>query len=179
MRVLIMVFLTILLFIVAGCYSTKPSQPPFPLPAVIFHQPDQMLAPRLTDAKSFAAFIQQIQFECESYFLRVHPRSPQTLDIVVIVKPGQQCRFWLAYELPQSNPAIDYTLAENLKRLTAPPVEKGPVSFTLRLLLWGAAEPDTNQLRNLFLPQEWHNTVGTNEVLMVPDGIMSKVWPDK
>jgi len=178
MRVSITVFLTLLTFVtITGCYSNKQSSPPFPLPAVFFHQPDSVLAPRLTDPKSFAAFIQQIQSECDSYFSKIRPRNPQTLDVVVIVKPEQKSRFWLVYQPPVINTLRDQALTERLQRLTPPPVKKGPVSFTLRLLLWGANEPDPSQPRNLFLPQEWHKAAGTNDVPF-PDGIMSKVWPD-
>lgn len=178
MRASITAFLALLLFVVAGCYSSKQSKPPFPLPAILFHQPDEMLVPRLTDPKSFGAFIQQIQFECDSYFSSMRPRSPQTLDVVVVVKPGQKSRFWLVYDPSQANPAGDPALMEKLQKLKPPTVYEGPVSITLRLLLWGATEPDPNQPRNLFLPQEWHEAAGTNE-LLIPDEIMSKVWPDK
>jgi len=149
------------------------------MPAVFLHQPDQMLVPRVKDYQSLATFIKQIQSECDSYYSETRPRGSQTVDVVVVIKPGQKSRFWLVYEPPQSNPARDQGLVENLQRLSPPPVEEDPVSFTLRLLLWGATEPDPKQPRNLFLPQEWHDAVGTNQALLVPDGIMAKIWPDK
>jgi hypothetical protein len=179
MRAVIATLLPFLICFATGCSSCKQSKPPFPLPAIIFHQPDSMLIPRLIDAKSFASFIQQIQLECDSYFSQVPPRGPCTLDVVIVVKPGGRSRFWLVYAPPKTKSAGDQTLIEKLERLTPPPVEEGPVSITMRLLLWDATEPDPNLPRNLILPQEWHDAIGTNDALLIPDEIMPKVWPDK
>src|SRR5215469_10773592 len=83
-------FFAALLFFVltSGCLSSQPQSLPGPTPALLLHQPDPILSDRLKDAKAFAAFIQRIQSECDSYFHSAQPRPPQTLDVVVILKPG-------------------------------------------------------------------------------------------
>jgi len=161
-----------------GCSSTQPQHAPFPQPALMFHQPDEMLSPRLKDAKSFARFVQQIQSECASYYSRANPRNPQTVDVVAVIKPGRKNRFWLAYDPPQRDTSSDKRLLQRLQKISAPPVEDGPVSFSMRLLLWGAREPNPMAPRPLLLPTEWHDAIGTNQAVLVPDGIMPKIWPD-
>jgi hypothetical protein len=164
-----------------GCSSSQrqPRPAAFPQPALLLHQPDPILSDRLKDAKAFAAFVRRIQAESESYFRRAQPRAPQTLDVVIILKPGNRDRFWLVYEPPQSEPVPDRALLKNLQTIYPPPVEKGPVSFTLRFLLWGATEPDPRGPRGPLLPLEWRDAIGTNQNVVIPDGIIPKVWPDK
>jgi hypothetical protein len=176
------IFAALFLFVLTtGCTSSQP-QPPsavFPQPALLLHQPDPILTDRLKDAKTFAAFIRRIQSESDSYFRRAQPRAPQTLDVVVILKPGHRDRFWLVYEPTQPDQAPDRALLKNLQAIYPPPVEKGPVSFSLRFLLWGAVEPDARGPRGPLLPPEWRDAIGTNQNVVIPDGIIPKVWPDK
>jgi hypothetical protein len=175
------IFAVLFLFMLAtGCSSSQPQpRPGAILPAVLLHQPEPILSDRLKDAKAFAAFIQRIQSECDSYFRRARPRAPQTLDVVVLLKPGNQDRFWLVYDPAQTDQAPDRALLKSLQRVNPPPVEKGPVSFSLRFLLWGATEPDARGPRGPLLPPEWRAAIGTNQSVVIPDGIIPKVWPDK
>jgi hypothetical protein len=173
-------FATLLCFALAtGCSSSQPHPDSTPMPAILLHQPDPVLTDRLKDAKALAAFIRRIQSESDSYFRRVQPRAPQTLDVVIMLKPGNRDRFWLAYEPPQSEPAPDLALLKNLQAIYPPAVQNGPVSFSLRFLLWGAAEPDARGPRAPLLPLEWRDAIGTNQNVALPDGIVSKVWPGK
>lgn len=176
------IFAALLLFLLTpGCSSSQPEShfSATPLPVILLHQSDSILSDRLKDAKAFAAFIQRIQSECDSYFRRTKPRAPQTLDVVVMLKPGNRERFWLVYEPSQPEPAPDRALLKTLQSIYPPPVEKGPVSFTLRFLLWGATEPDVRGLRGPLLPPEWRDAISTNQGVVIPDGILPKVWPDK
>ncbi len=164
---------------IAGC-STTPQEPriaAFPLPPIIFHQSDEVVAPRVKDSKAFAAFIRELQSRCDSYFTPMQPGKPQTIDVAVIVKPKNKSRIWLGYEFPPANPTRDRALLDKLKRISAPPVEEGPVSFSMRLLLWGASEPNPRSPRGLFLPTEWRVAIGTNQSIAIPEGIMPKIWP--
>lgn len=171
-------FLSIALLLLTGCASPQSHPAPFPQPALMLHQPDEILSPRLKDAKSFARFVHQIQSECDAYFSKAKLRNPQTVDVVVIIKPKNKSRIWLAYEQPQRDAAPDKRLLQRLQRISAPPVELGPVSFSMRLLLWGAKEPEPWAPRPLFLPAEWHDAIGTNQTVQIPDGIIPKVWPN-
>lgn len=175
-------FTTLLSFVLAtGCSSSQPQSHPgaMPMPAVLLHQPDPILSDRLKDAKAFAAFIQRIQSEIDSYFRRAHPSAPQTLDVVIMLKPGNKDRFWFVYEPPQPNQAPGEALLKRLQNIYPPPVQNGPVSFSLRFLLWGAAEPDARGPRGPLLPPEWRDAIGTNQNVLIPDAIVPKVWPDK
>lgn len=163
--------------ILTGCASNDQLHATDPQPAIIFHQSDEVLSPRLKDAKSFAHYVQEIQSECDSYYSRAKPRNPQTVDVVVVIKPGKKSRFWLAYDQPQSNPAPDKRLLQRLGRIAVPGVEQGPVSFSVRLLLWGAREPNPQTARAMILPTEWRDAMGTNRVVL-PDGILPKIWPE-
>ena len=170
--------LILMALVMTGCTSPQSHHAPFPQPALMLHQPDEILSPRLKDAKSFAHFVHEIQAECDSYFSKAKPRGPQTVDVVVIIKPKNKSRFWLAYDQPQRDAAPDQRLLQRLQRISPPPVEQGPVSFSMRLLLWGAREPEPWAPRPLFLPTEWHDAIGTNQTVQIPDGIMPKIWPD-
>ncbi len=166
---------------IAGC-STTPPEPriaAFPLPPIIFHQPDEVVAPRVKDPKAFATFIRALQSRCDSYFTPMQPGKPQTIDVVVIVKPKNKSRILLAYEFPPANPTRDRALLDKLNRISAPPVEEGPVSFSMRLLLWGATEPNPRVPRGLFLPKEWRETTGTNQSPAIPEGITPQTRPGK
>jgi hypothetical protein len=171
-------YLIVIAFLLSGCASPQSHRAAFPQPALMLHQPNEILSPRLKDAKSFARFVREIQSECDSYYSKAKPRNPQTVDVVVIIKPGKKSRFWLAYDQPQRDAAPDKRLLQRLQKLSVPPIEEGPVSFSMRLLLWGAREPDPQTPRGLFLPQEWHDAIGTNQNVVMPDGIMPRVWPD-
>lgn len=174
------IFAALLCFVLTtGCSSSQSQSPPGPMPAILLHQPDSILSDRLKDAKAFATFIQRIQAECDSYFRHAQPRVPQTLDIVVMLKPQNRDRLWFVYDPPQSNPPPDRALLKTLQGIHPPPVENGPVSFTLRFLLWGAAEPDPRGPRAPLLPSEWRDAIGTNQGVMLPDGVVPKVWPGK
>src|SRR5579864_14386 len=142
--------IAIALLSLIGCSSPQLHPAPFPQPALMLHQPDEMLSPRLKDAKSFARFVQEIQSECDSYYSKTKPRNPLTVDVVVVIKPGNKSRFWLATDQPQSDSALDKRFLQRLQKISAPPVEQGPVSFSLRLLLWGATEPNPMAPRPLF-----------------------------
>lgn len=168
------------LVLTSGCSSSQPEpRPGAMLPALLLHQPDSVLSLRVKDAKAFAAFIQRIQGECDSHFRRAQPRAPQSLDVVVVLKPGNRDRFWFVYDPPQTDQASDRALLKNLQRISPPPVENGPVSFNLRFLLWGATEPDPRGTRGPLLPPEWRAAIGTNQNVVIPDGIISKIWPEK
>lgn len=162
----------------AGCATHQLYHTAFPQPALMLHQPDETLSPRLKDVKSFASFVQQIQSECDSYYSKAKPRDPQTVDVVVVIKPGIKSRFWLAYDQPQRDPEPDKRLLQRLEKIRVPSVEQGPVSFSMRLLLWGAREPNPRTPRPLFLPTEWRDAIGTNRNVVIPDGIMPKIWPN-
>lgn len=170
--------LIVIALLLAGCASPQSHHAAFPQPALMLHQPDEILNPRLKDVKSFARFVQEIQAECDSYYSKAKPGYPQTVDVVVIIKPKNKSRFWLAYDQPQRDAAPDKRLLQRLQKISAPPVEQGPVSFSIRLLLWGAREPDPRTPRPLFLPTAWRDAIGTNQTVQIPEGIMPKVWPD-
>lgn len=172
------VHLIVIALLLAGCASPQAHHAAFPQPVLVMHQPDETLSPRLKDAKAFARFVQAIQSECDSYFSKAKPCDPQTVDVFVVIKPGRKSRFWLAYDPPQHDAAPDKRLLQTLQRIGAPPVEGGPVSFSMRLLLWGAREPEPWAPRPLFLPTEWHDAIGTNQTVQIPDGIMPKIWPN-
>ena len=159
-----------------GCSSPQPQSrsDKIPSPAILLHQPEPILSDRLKDAKAFAAFIERIHSECDSYFRRARPRAPQTLDVVIMLKPGNKGRFWLVYEPPQLEQAPDRALLKTLQGIHPPPVENGPVSFSLRFLLWGATGS-----RGPLLPPEWREAIGTNQNVVLPDDILPKVWPDR
>lgn len=170
--------LIVMAMLLTGCASPLLHHVAFPQPALMLHQPDEILSPRLKDAKSFAHFVQEIQSECDSYYSNAKSRNPQTVDVVVVIKPGRKSHFWLAHDQPQYDAAIDKHLLQRLQKISPPPVEKGPVSFSLRLLLWGATEPNPMAPRAPFLPTEWRDAIGTNQNLQIPDGILPKIWPD-
>ena len=99
------IFAALLLFaLTTGCSSPQPQSRSdgTPRPAILVHQPEPILSDRLKDAKAFAGFIQRIQAECDSHFHRARPIAPRTLDVVVMLKPGNRSRVWLVYDPPQS-----------------------------------------------------------------------------
>ena len=59
---------------------------------VVFYQPDPVLSERLPSPEVFTRYFERLQGICKTFFSTAV--KPETLYIVVALKPGKQSRVW-------------------------------------------------------------------------------------
>lgn len=140
---------------------------------IFLYQPDAPLRARLGSADDLVAYIKRIQAAGRTFF--ASEQTPETLDVVVGVKPGKKVRVWLVSSRRTSE---DKTLVVLRKKLEAIPpcaVHRGPIAFALRWTIagGGAAKKDGT----IPMPKEWREAAPGKNVL-VPDGVFERIWPN-
>ena len=149
----------------------------FAMERVALYQPEEVLDARVGVA-DLAAYIKQLQAVCAGFFATAG--TPETLHVVVAVRPGKRARIWFA-----SSTRLDLDPARDplRKQLAAVPpceVRGGPVAFALsgKIAGGGASNPPGDQGFALPVPQAWKDASKGKEGVVVPDGLLDLVWPD-
>jgi hypothetical protein len=97
---------------------------------------------------------------------------PETLNIIVAVRPGKRSRIWFVSSRPTDTPQRQ-ALRRKLEAVPPCEVRGGPVAFAL---LGKVAGGDGRSLKKRLMPKEWEDAV-KGEELLIPDGILDIVWP--
>jgi hypothetical protein len=151
-----------------------PDQPQRPFHACFtqMYQADDVLRQRVPSVDDFSNYLKALDGELAA-FAAERAFDGQALSLFVAVRPGRQSRLWLEFR-PGGVPAHpERELVSRLEAVPAPEVN-GPVAVATYSLLWGG--PGTKENLFAFMPGEWAEAVGPNDVL--PDDALRKVWPD-
>lgn len=137
---------------------------------IVLYQPDDVVRKRLPGSGHLAAYIEKIQLAAEDFFARVH--TPDSLQIVVAVRPGGKSRVWLMGSgLEEKTLAV---LREQIQAIPPVAVQDGPVAFAICGKIAGG--PETAEATPM--PPEWQESVkNLPQPVVVPDGLLDTVWP--
>src|SRR5262245_12116100 len=69
---------------------------------VVLYQPNEVLEARLAAVDDLAGYIKKLQAVCTEFFATA--ATPETLNVVVAVRPGKRSRVWL---VSSTRPAPD------------------------------------------------------------------------
>jgi hypothetical protein len=142
---------------------------------VVLYQPDSVMAERIGDVKTLAAYIQKIQVVCSTSFTS---EDSEGVDVVIVLKPGRQSRVWFVSSLPAQPDRSNLKAA--IEAIAVPAVNSGPVVFALSYDLNGFThhQPDAGKFQPP-IPADWSEKAKSAKgPLMVPDGFIPYVWPD-
>jgi hypothetical protein len=151
----------------------------FETDSVVLYQPKEIMQARVAAVAEFANYIKQLQTVCAEFFAT--SKTPETLHVVVAVRPGKRGRVWLISSI---RPAPDTHREQLRKKLEAIPpceVRDGPVAFAISARLAGGAgkNPKGDKVFQPPIPKEWQDAVKGKEGVLLPDGFLDLVWPDK
>jgi hypothetical protein len=148
---------------------------------VVLYQPDEVMQARLGAVADLANYVKQLQAVCTEFFATT--KTPETLHIVVAVRPGKRARVWF---VSSTRPAPDAQREPLRKKLEAIPpcdVHDGPVAFAISAKLAGGdgKNPKGDKDFKTPIPKEWQDaaTATGKERVLVPDGLLDLIWPDK
>lgn len=153
-------------------------EPGFKMDNVVLYQPDEVLSPRLPDVSAFSDYVKRLQKVCVEYFEK--EEKPETLHVVIAVKPGKKSRVWFVSAKRPNMKAL-VPLREKLEKVPAAEVFGGSVVFAVSGSIAGGdgkAKVVAGEFRPP-IPKEWEEAVkGRKETVEVPDGFLARVWPD-
>lgn len=146
---------------------------------IVLYQPDGVLGERLPGVDALAAYLRKLQASAAPFF--PDGSAPETLDIVVVIKPGGRSRVWFVSD---SRPEADGVLARlrrELESVEVPTIKMGPVAFAISAAIAGAKREvsDGGGFRPP-MPKEWQDAATkVKEPGVIPDDIVAVVWPDE
>ncbi len=176
MKALLLAFSLLLLSLSAFALD-KPQG--FETDNVVLYQPNEALQARVGDVSDLANYVKKLQAVCAEFFAST--KRPETLHIVVAVRPGKRSRVWF---VSSTRPAPDAQRDPLRKKLEAVPpcdVHDGPVAFAISAKLAGGDGKNPKGAKDFKppIPKEWQDAAKGKESVRVPDGVLDLVWPDK
>src|SRR5437868_3763259 len=107
----------------------------FEIDHFVFYLPEEIMEARIGSEGDFVNYGKQLRAICTEFFATT--KTPETLHIVVVVRPGKRARVWF---ISSTRPAPDAQLEPLRKKLEAIPpcdVHEGPVAFAISAKLAG------------------------------------------
>lgn len=146
---------------------------------LVLYQPNETLQARVGDVAALAGYIKQLEAVCDEFF--VTTTTPETLHVVVALRPGKRSRVWfISSTRPTPDPQRDPL---RMKLEAVPPLEvhDDPVAFAISAKLAGGDGKNPKGAKDFKppIPKEWEDASKGKETILVPDGILDLIWPDK
>jgi len=143
---------------------------------VLLYQPDKVLQERLPDgdASDLGKFVNAVEKVCTDHYATSN--TPESLAMVVAVKPKSKARFWFVSSRDTPDKDFD-ALRQKLAKIPVPKVVSGPVAFAIRSSIAGGdpKKPCDEVPRR----KEWLDAIAKSKVpLVAPDGVLKVIWPD-
>lgn len=150
----------------------------FQMDSMMLYQEDNTLRARAVEVTTLGEFVKQIETTCSQFFAKTD--RPESLDVVVAVKPGKKSRVWFVSSIRKDQKELE-PLRKKLEAIPAMTVKQGPVVFALKGLIAGgdSKKAEKESPPNLPIPSEWKDAAtSVKQNLAVPDGFLELVWPD-
>ena len=160
---------------VAGASSAAPN---VKTAMIVLYQPEEVMQARVLEVKALADYAKGLEAACADYFAGA--TRPETLHIVIAVKPGKRARVWFVSDTRKLESLAP--LRDKLQAVVPLEVFHGPVAFGLQMSIAGGAPgaPSATDSGPPPIPQEWRDSAkGEEGPLTVPDDFLKKVWPDE
>ena len=104
---------------------------------IVLYQANADLEVRVPSAEALADYIKRLQAVATDLF--APDKTPENLDIVIVVKPGKKARVWFVSSIrPGTDPSLE-PLRQKLEAVDPLDVEAGPVAFAISSTIAGAA----------------------------------------
>jgi hypothetical protein len=122
--------------------------------------------------------VKQLEKVSADYFAAA--KDPETLDIVVAVKPGKRSRVWFVSSRRKSTKELE-PLRKKLEAVPALAVFGGPVAFAISgAVVGGDGKAGNASKEGPPLPKEWTDAAAKEKgSIEVPEGFLRLVWPDE
>lgn len=148
----------------------------FETDSIYLYQPDEVAQARIGTVEDLASYIIQLQAACNEFFATT--KTPETLHIVVAVRPGKRARVWFVSSTRPASEDQREPLRKKLEAILPCDVHDGPIAFAISSKLAGG-DGKTLKGDQPPIPKEWQDAAkatGKGKVL-VPDGILDLIWP--
>jgi hypothetical protein len=123
---------------------------------VFLYQPDADLRARLESVEDLTAYIKRLQAAGTSFF--ASEQKPESLDVVVGVKPGKRVKIWFISSRRPSQDKELRALRRKLEAVRPCSVRGGAVVFALNWTIAGAKPIAKRKAESPFpIPEEWRN----------------------
>ena len=139
---------------------------------ILLYQPNGVLERRILDAGKLAEYIVRLQSVCQSFL--AGDKTPETLDIVVAVRPGKRSRVWLVSSTRAADGPQRRSLRKKLGEVAPCEVNGGPIAFAIVARIAGGGGTRSKELP---MPKEWQDAASKGTNLPIPDGILDILWP--
>jgi hypothetical protein len=150
----------------------------FAVANLILYQPDEVLTARLPGAKEFAVYVKQLEAVAADFFGA--SKTPESIQIVVAVRPGKQAHVWFI-STKRAGDAKDFDpLRAKLEAVTPIAVRGGPIAFAISAKIAGGDGDNAPDVKDFKppIPKEWTDaTRDAQSDIPVPDGFLDAVWP--
>jgi hypothetical protein len=143
----------------------------FQIESIVQYQPSDVLEERLADPTKLADYIKRLQDVCQRFFAAT--TSPETLDIVVAVRPGRHSRIWFVSSVQSTPDAKRKSLRKSLEEVTPCNVTDGSIAFAIAAKIAGG---DGKKREDIPMPLAWQKAAKGKNVV-IPDGVLDAVWP--
>ena len=142
---------------------------------ITLYQPDEVVTALEVDASELSEYIKKLTKSIEQEFSEA--TIPESLDLVIIVKPGKLSKAWLVSSLKDS-PKRQKFLA---KLSTIPSIKtiNGPFAFAVTYSIAGGKTPSLETKKyKLPMPKECQDAIDKSEAeyTRIPEGIVDTVW---
>ena len=139
---------------------------------IVLYQPNDVLEERLPDVSKLADYIKRLQDVCQKFFAGA--TAPETLDIVVAVRPGRQSRIWFVSSVQSTPDASRKSLRKNLESVIPCDIASGSIAFAIAGKIAGG---EGKKRTDIPMPREWEKAAERKTNVVIPDGILDAVWP--
>lgn len=146
---------------------------------IVLYQTNEVLEKRTPGAGKLALYTAQLQRVAGEFFGAA--RVPETLHIVVAVRPGGKARVWFVSSTRTGAMKELEPLKKELEAVAPVEVSDGPVAFAISARIAGGdgTIPKEGKDFELPIPKEWQDAAKKQKPpVALPDGILDAVWPN-
>lgn len=123
-----------------------------------------------------AAYIKRLQAICTESFAQTV--TPEDLDIIVAVKPGNHTRVWfVSSRTPAANEKSD-ELRKKLETVASPKVTGGPIAFCINGRIAGGSGKAPKEAGAPPTPKEWQDALSKQKEPLLFDALLPLIWPE-
>ena len=145
---------------------------------LVLYQPDDVLQARVPSVQSLSEYVKRIEAVCAKHF--ADERIPESLQVVVAVRPDKSTRIWFISSVYAETPKSRAELQKAIQAVKPCDVVGGPLAFAISATIAGGDGKASNpsQSSSPPMPKAWTDAARKKkERVIVPDGILEDVWP--
>jgi len=151
--------------------------PGFETVNVVLYQPNSILSQRVPTVQELAGYINRLEGACNDFFAA--DTAPETLHVVVAVRPGKLSRIWFV-SAGRAPGAVDLEpLRKNLEAIPPCDVHGGPIIFAISANIAGGGDKKfaAGSHYQPPIPKEWQDAAKGKKDFTVSDEFLDLVWP--